>query len=421
MNMVKNLVGPIRRNVRKVTLLFLSALFMFFASPPAISAESSTTVFLWSDKYPSKLAECPIAYSYISFADSYDAVSIDSQPNINAPTDVLTITVEFNQDCYDPNGLKYQRTLSMLTPNGDVVSLTRDPKLSRSRERTYSIYCYLVTGGCWGHSDVYQVRIGSSAPSGDYGLRFETSYLETVCSSVDGASVCEKNVPQSSSFDLPKLFTISQTGIPAPWESGEEITGEMLLQRAGSQVFLTSEDMEGSFQILEDGVVISEFEFNTATKAFVVEQRLTGNLEVKKLVNGKAIDVAYRETKGLLWFENINLGTYQEDRLSDEAWVKVSRLADNRFLYSGVWLERETKVTKFICTGIYREGATAAEKLVARKRAKLACEIGKAEATSNNSNISFFYQTKATKAASYVGKVLVTVKGVEPFVASRLK
>jgi len=31
-----------------------------------------------------------------------------------------------------------------------------------------------------------------------------------------------------------------------------------------------------------------------------------------------------------------------------------------------------------------------------------------------------FYQTKTTKAASYVGKVLITVKGIEPFVASRI-
>lgn len=265
------------------------------------------------------------------------------------------------------------------------------------------------------------MRLGSSAPSGNYGLRFDTTYLDTVCQSVNGASVCERNVPQSKSFDLPTLFSVTQTGIPAPWESGEEITGEMLLQRAGSQVFLTSEDMSGSFEVLEDGEVVDTFDFNATVKAHIVEKRLTGKIEVKKLVNDKALDVPFKDTKGLLWFENVNLGSFSETRLSDAAWLKVSYLAEHKFLYSGVWLERDSRVTKFICTGIYREGASAAERLAARKRAKLACDLGEKQEIPSKGNISFFYQTKPTKASSYVGKVLVTVKGIEPFVASRLK
>jgi hypothetical protein len=77
-------------------------------------------------------------------------------------------------------------------------------------------------------------------------------------------------------------------------------------------------------------------------------------------------------------------------------------------------------VTKFICTGIYIEGATAAEKLSARKKAKLACENAKELDNDPNSEVSFFFQTKPTKAASYVGKVLVTVKGIQPQVAARV-
>lgn len=420
MNGLKSFPKLASRGWQSFQAIFISIVLALNLGIGQASAETSTTVFLWSTKYDSDISYCPKPYES-GLRDSYDSVSLDSQPDISAPTSVLTISVDFSQDCYDPNGLKYRRTLSLLSPSGEVIELTREPSLSRSRERTYSIYCYLYTGACWRHTDVYQVRLGSSAPSGNYGLRFDTTYLDTVCNYVNGASVCERNVPQSKSFDVPTLFNLTQTGTPAPWESGEEITGEMLLQRAGSQVFLTSEDMSGTFQVLEDGVFVDEFVFNETVKAHIVEKRLTGRLEVKKLVNDKALDVSFRDTKGLLWFENINLGSFSETRLSDSAWLKVSYLAEHKFLYSGVWLERESRVTKFICTGIYREGASSAEKLSARKRAKLACETGKNQEKSTNDKISFFYQTKPTKASSYVGKVLVTVKGIEPFVSSRLK
>lgn len=416
----KNNLKALKAEMRTLFSLAISLVFALNLGIAASSAETTTTVFLWSTKYNSEIAFCPKPYES-GLEDSYDSVSIDSHPSITAPTDVLTISVDFSQDCYDPNGLKYQRKLSLLSPSGEVIELTKDPKLSRSRERTYSIYCYLITGGCWWHTDVYQVRLGSTAPSGNYGLRFDTTYLDTVCSSVNGASVCERNVSQSKSFDLPTLFNVTQTGTPAPWESGEEVTGEMLLQRAGSQVFLTSDEMSGSFHVLEDGQVVDQFEFGPAVRAHIVEKRLTGEIKVQKLVNGKALDVPYKDTKGLLWFENVNLGSFSETRLSDAAWLKVSYLAEHKFLYSGVWLERDSRVTKFICTGIYREGASAAEKLAARKRAKLACDLGEKQEIPNKGNISFFYQTKPTKAPSYVGKVLVTVKGIEPFVASRLK
>ena len=202
--------------------------------------------------------------------------------------------------------------------------------------------------------------------------------------------------------------------------SGEVVEGGMLVQRAGSQVFVTSADLQGSFEIYEDGALIDSFTFDGVNQAHIVEQRLTGAIQIRQISNGVASLVAYDFTKTLLWYQNINLGSFSETNLGSSARDKVSNLVNHRFLDSGTWKQRDSEVTKFICTGIYREGGSAAEKLSARKKAKLACESAKVLDSDPNSQVSFFYQTKTTKAASYVGKVLVTVKGIEPFVASRI-
>jgi hypothetical protein len=61
---------------------------------------------------------------------------------------------------------------------------------------------------------------------------------------------------------------------------------------------------------------------------------------------------------------------------------------------------------KFICTGIRLAGATTAENLRVRSRAKAACDYAK----SLNPALSTWFQSKVTRATSYAGKVLLTVK-----------
>jgi len=202
--------------------------------------------------------------------------------------------------------------------------------------------------------------------------------------------------------------------------SGEVIEGGMLVQRAGSQVFVTSSDLQGNFELYEDGQLVSTFTFNGISQAHIVEQRITGAIQIRKIEGGSASLVAYEMTKTLLWFQNINLGSFSATSLGTGARDKVSNLVNHRYLEDGIWTQRDSDVTKFICTGIYREGANAAEKLAARKKAKLACDAAAKLDTDANSQVSFFYQTKPTKAASYVGKVLVTVKGIKSFVSSRI-
>ena len=64
------------------------------------------------------------------------------------------------------------------------------------------------------------------------------------------------------------------------------------------------------------------------------------------------------------------------------------------------------EANKFICTGTYREGASRSQMIDARKRAKAACEF----AQKQDPTLSYWFQTKPTKAASYANRVLVTMK-----------
>ena len=64
---------------------------------------------------------------------------------------------------------------------------------------------------------------------------------------------------------------------------------------------------------------------------------------------------------------------------------------------------------KFICTGIRFESAPMSENITVRKRAKAACDYAK----QLNPALSTFFQNKPTKARSFAGKVLLTVKSVK--------
>jgi hypothetical protein len=69
-------------------------------------------------------------------------------------------------------------------------------------------------------------------------------------------------------------------------------------------------------------------------------------------------------------------------------------------------LNSSPSAEKFICTGIRFETAPMSENIVVRKRAKAACDYAK----TLNPALSTFFQNKPTKARSYAGKVLLTIK-----------
>jgi hypothetical protein len=69
-------------------------------------------------------------------------------------------------------------------------------------------------------------------------------------------------------------------------------------------------------------------------------------------------------------------------------------------------VEANPNAEKFICTGIRFESAPTSENIIVRKRAKEACDYAK----SLNPSLSTWFQNKPTKASSYAGKVLLTIK-----------
>jgi hypothetical protein len=69
-------------------------------------------------------------------------------------------------------------------------------------------------------------------------------------------------------------------------------------------------------------------------------------------------------------------------------------------------VEANPSAEKFICTGIRYYSQPMSVNIMVRKRAKAACEYAK----ELNPNLSTWFQNKPTKARSYAGKVLLTVK-----------
>ena len=73
-------------------------------------------------------------------------------------------------------------------------------------------------------------------------------------------------------------------------------------------------------------------------------------------------------------------------------------------IYSAVAANRNAE--KFICTGIRYYNQSMSVNITVRKRAKAACDYAK----ELNPNLSTWFQNKPTKARSYAGKVLLTIK-----------
>lgn len=70
------------------------------------------------------------------------------------------------------------------------------------------------------------------------------------------------------------------------------------------------------------------------------------------------------------------------------------------------YLKGFIEANKFVCTGVYKQGASAAEMTLAKKRADAVCNYAK----SLDKTLSYFAEAKPSSSAGYVGKVMVTMK-----------
>ena len=199
----------------------------------------------------------------------------------------------------------------------------------------------------------------------------------------------------------------------------EQEAPELQVQRAGSQLVIhVDKELSGTFEVFEDGQSIATFSLGGSKSSHVVEQRVTGEIRIEKKGSSGNDEVELAPTRSLLWYQNFNLGLVKPSSLDSIQRAAVDGLARSYKRVNGSWIPRGQTTSKFICTGIYGPQASFADKVDARKRAKLACET--AQSMNPGSDVSFWFQTKETKALSYVNKVLVTVKGLETFVEEGL-
>lgn len=196
---------------------------------------------------------------------------------------------------------------------------------------------------------------------------------------------------------------------------------KMEYQLAGSQVvFRTSEEQEGEYLVYEDGVKLSTFFLQGNQRSYILNQRVTGHLSVELVSEGRRETLKLEPTRDFLWFENISMGQVVADGLSATQRLRLRFLALGlQPSAGGSWSSGPENLTKFICTGIYSEGGSLREKIEARKKAKNVCSYAEGSAPVDRQT-SYWFQTKATSAPSYVGRVLITVKGPESFITDSL-
>jgi hypothetical protein len=197
-------------------------------------------------------------------------------------------------------------------------------------------------------------------------------------------------------------------------------TGTLQFQKAGSQLVIVSSGFEaGQFILFEDNKEVDRFSLSETVSSVVIEKRLTGSISIRRADAAVQSDLTIEATRGLLWYQNFNLGIIDPLRIEGTQGVNLNLLALGYEKLSAFnWRLRDSDVTKFICTGIYGPGSSLSDKIMARKRAKAACEY--AQIQNPSSEVSFWFQTKETQAPSYVNKVLVTVKGLEKSVEEGL-
>jgi hypothetical protein len=197
-------------------------------------------------------------------------------------------------------------------------------------------------------------------------------------------------------------------------------TGTLQFQKAGSQVVIVSSGIKaGQFILFEDNKEVDRFFLSDTVSSVVIEKRLTGSISIRRADAAVQSDLTIEATRGLLWYQNFNLGIIDPLRIEGTQGVYLNLLALGYERLSAFnWRLRDSDVTKFICTGIYGPGSSLSDKIMARKRAKAACEY--AQTQNPSGEVSFWFQTKETQAPSYVNKVLVTVKGLEKSVEEGL-
>lgn len=144
--------------------------------------------------------------------------------------------------------------------------------------------------------------------------------------------------------------------------------------------------------------VASTLEEAQATRG--IRQLTTFSPTVSSSVSAEASTSPTASAKVARWFEQKTIRVFvpRSTSLTNAQEALIKRM-----------VEEHDTADKFICTGVRREGGTRAENIMIRLRAKAACEYAK----ELNPELSTWYQSKVTTAASYVGRVILVARGVK--------
>lgn len=209
-------------------------------------------------------------------------------------------------------------------------------------------------------------------------------------------------------FEVSASESSTATGAGASASKTISVGNGFEIQRAGSELIVANPSHSGQVRVYEDGRLIAATVFDTSNSALVIDERVTGEIVIKTSDDEVMVP---NEVRDFLWYENWSLGSVSPNGLSEWQNSRIQRLLKGDRPSGSAWEKRASggPVTKFICTGTYKVGASNAEIAAAKMSADQACSKALLGAPSS-SQVSFFSQTRAT-ATDFVGKVLATVKG----------
>jgi hypothetical protein len=446
--------------LRKLLAAFIGLGFLLLPVSP-VSAETNVSrdIFLFlSDSDARVFKECT-SYYKSDKEDGYSRLRLNVQESIQAPFRGMQMSVSFFQSCSsEPD--KYIRSVEILGPTGVALTLEPTPSLSQSvnlRDDPYWDYpdsCGIFVRSCWFSEETYFLDFGHSAPSGQYSLRLQTTFVGDGCSFdfETNTRTCVPGETFTKTFTVPNIVNITQSGVPAAWESSTYVPTleAMQFDDGGSLCWIDVFDQSliGPFGVTGFRWKVErnksgkwdQWEFDIPlpepdAPTYLIEDNAYGLYGNVKTVSRQAVTFqpnAVKAGETIRCSVAAMIGEAQNefrtseftatldgpDRIPPEPKLIAKQRTLASFSETSTTLTTKQKsqvkaaveanpnATKFICTGIRYVSQPMSENIKVRKRAKAACDYAK----TLNPQLSTWYQNKPTEARSYAGKVLLTIK-----------
>lgn len=354
----------------------------------------------------------------------------------------VRVSVQVQEDCNHTygRGPAYLLEANLLADDGSVTKLGLESSRSDYKSSNVALLPYYC--GFWACGDSYFVFTGTLPTPGTYTLQFLAAWADTGLA--DGLQNSIAHYFDVINYE-PFSLTPSDLGWSLGWDKSPQgykcqlrmtntdagylqgMRQANLITTVGTSVgiqnSLTSFGIEWTDPTKQPALPKSgTIKHQLGTHDFSVEEGLSavtdlhqmshllvyvckgwittaaGSTEIKSAIMTPPESFAPEVKR--LWYKNHWLPKFSRSTTSLTSAQKSAIKAR---------VEAYPDATKFICTGIVNAGVSDARNMLIRKRAKAACEYAK----SLNPDLSTWYQRKFSKAISYEGSVLLTIKGEE--------